>query len=68
LGSLMRVSSFPTVVLVSNKGEILFNGDPADRRLWKILTSINPEISEPTIDAVLPKIDPKSTSPTKNGN
>lgn len=68
LGSLMRVSSFPTVVLVSNKGEILFNGDPSDRRLWKILTSINPEISEPTIDAVLPKIDPKSTSRKKNGN
>lgn len=68
LGSLMRVSSFPTVVLVSNKGEILFNGDPADRRLWELLTAINPEISEPTIDVVLPKIDPKSTSRTKNGN
>ena len=68
LGSLMRVSSFPTVVLVSNKGEILFNGDPADRRLWELLTAINPEISEPTIDVVLPKRDPKSTSRTKNGN
>ena len=68
LGSLMRVSSFPTVVLVSNKGEILFNGDPADRRLWELLTAINPEISEPTMDVVLPKIDPKSTSRTKNGN
>ena len=68
LGSLMRVSSFPTVVLVSNKGEILFNGDPADRRLWELLTAINPEISVPTIDVVLPKIDPKSTSRTKNGN
>ena len=64
----MRVSSFPTVVLVSNKGEILFNGDPADRRLSELLTAINPEISEPTIDVVLPKIDPKSTSRTKNGN
>ena len=68
LGSLMRVSSFPTVVLVSNKGEILFNGDPADRRLWELLTAINPEISVPTIDVVLPKTDPKSTSRTKNGN
>ena len=68
LGSLMRVSSFPTVVLVSNKGEILFNGDPANRRLWEILTAINPEITEPTINAVLPKRDPKGTSRAKNGN
>ncbi len=68
LGSLMRVSSFPTVVLVSNKGEILFNGDPANRRLWEILTAINPEITAPTINAVLPKKDPKGTSRAKNGN
>ena len=68
LGSLMRVSSFPTVVLVSNKGKILFNGDPANRRLWEILTAINPEITEPTINAVLPKRDPKGTSRAKNGN
>ena len=68
LGSLMRVSSFPTVVLVSNKGEILFNGDPANRRLWEIMTAINPEITEPTINAVLPKKDPKGTSRAKNGN
>lgn len=68
LGSLMRVSSFPTVVLVSNKGKILFNGDPANRRLWEILTAINPEITEPTINAVLPKRDPKGTTRAKNGN
>jgi hypothetical protein len=66
LGSLMRVSSFPTVVLVSNKGEILFNGDPSNRRLWGILTAINPEITGPTIDAVLLKTDPKSTLRAKN--
>ncbi len=68
LGSLMRVSSFPTVVLVSNKGKILFNGDPANRRLWEILTAINPEITAPTINAVLPKKGPKGTSRAKNGN
>ena len=66
LGSLMRVSSFPTVVLVSNKGEILFNGDPSNRRLWGILTAINPEITGPTIDAVLLKTDPKSALRAKN--
>ncbi len=53
LGSLMRLSSFPTVVLVSDKGKILFNGDPANRRLWETLTAIKPEINFPTIDVVL---------------
>ncbi|MFL2657906.1 MAG: hypothetical protein ACJ0HK_03980, partial [Akkermansiaceae bacterium] len=67
LGSLMRVSSFPTVVLVSDKGKILFNGDPSDRRLWQTLKLLNPEITQPTIDAVQAKTDSKSTSPEKNG-
>ena len=65
LGSLMRVSSFPTVVLVSDKGEILFNGDPGDRRLWQTLKLLNPEITQPTIYAVQSKTDSKSTSPEK---
>ena len=63
----MRVSSFPTVVLVSDKGKILFNGDPSDRRLWQTLKLLNPEITQPTIDAVQAKTDSKSTSPEKNG-
>ena len=67
LGSLMRVSSFPTVVLVSHEGKILFNGDPADHRLWEILTGINPEITPYKIDPVLPKTDPKTTPSPKNG-
>ena len=67
LGSLMRVSSFPTVVLVSDKGKILFNGDPSDRRLWQTLKLLNPEITQPTIYAVQSKTDSKSTSPEKNG-
>ena len=67
LGSLMRVSSFPTVVLISDKGEILFNGDPGDRRLWQTLKLLNPEITQPTIYAVQSKTDSKSTSPEKNG-
>ena len=66
LGSLMRVSSFPTVVLVSNKGRILFNGDPTNPRLWQNLTAINPEINLPTIDVVLSKADEKRNLTPKN--
>lgn len=66
LGSLMRVSSFPTVVLVSNKGKILFNGDPTNPRLWQNLTAINPEINLPTIDVVLSKTDEKRNLTPKN--
>jgi hypothetical protein len=62
----MRVSSFPTVVLVSNKGKILFNGDPTNPRLWQNLTAINPEINLPTIDVVLSKTDEKRNLTPKN--
>ncbi|MEN8775147.1 MAG: hypothetical protein ABF382_16500 [Akkermansiaceae bacterium] len=67
LGSLMRVSTFPTVILVSREGKILFNGDPADGRLWKELTGIDPEITPPTIDTVLPKMDSNASPPAENG-
>lgn len=66
LSSLMRVSSFPTVVLASKEGKILFNGDPADGRLWNILRALNPLIFRPKKDLVLPKIEQKTTTPTKN--
>lgn len=67
LGSLMRVSSFPTVVLVSREGKILFNGDPADGQLWSKLSDLNPKIKSPTIDPVLPKTDPNAAQPAENG-
>lgn len=67
LGSLMRVSAFPTVVLVSREGKVLFNGDPADARLWDKLAGLNPTIVPPTIDPVLPKQDPNTSPPAENG-
>ncbi len=58
LASLLRVTSFPTVVLVDRSGKILFNGDPAEKELWGELNRLNPKIHPPTIDPVLPKSDP----------
>lgn len=66
LGSLMRVSAFPTVVLVSRRGKVLFNGDPADPRMWEKLAELNPKIIPPTIDTVLLKQDPKTFPPAEN--
>ena len=67
LGSLMRVSSFPTVVLVSREGKILFNGDPADDRIWKILAGLNPKITPPTIDPVPPETGSNTTPSGEKG-
>lgn len=55
LASTLRISSFPTVVLVDAGGKILFNGDPADTDLWNRLSEINPEIEKPTENPVLPE-------------
>ena len=60
LGSTLRISSFPSVALLSPDGKILFNGDPADKRLWAKLAMLNPQIKPPTISPVLPK---NGTSP-----
>lgn len=57
LASLFRVDTFPTVVLVNRQGKILFNGDPANKALWDQLAILNPAITPPTIDPVLPEFD-----------
>ena len=57
LASSLRVANFPTVVLVTPDGRILFNGDPADLRLWQSLSTLAPGIKPPTINPVLPNID-----------
>lgn len=67
LSSILRISSFPSVTLISPEGKILFNGDPADERLWKILATLNPKISPPTINPVLPEDDPTSPKTPKPG-
>ncbi len=54
LAAALRISSFPGVVLADKNGKILFNGDPANRRLWETLGTINPEIRKPMTNPVLP--------------
>lgn len=67
LSSSLRVSTFPTVVLVNKKGGILFNGDPADPALWKELARINPKIKAPAEDLVLPDGLSEDKIPEKTG-
>ncbi|MFT6861587.1 MAG: hypothetical protein ACJAVK_000139 [Akkermansiaceae bacterium] len=67
LASLLRITSFPTVVLVDRSGQLLFNGDPSAKELWDELTRLNPEISPPTTGPVLSGSDspdlPETTLP-----
>jgi hypothetical protein len=49
LHRLLRVQSFPTMVLVAKDGAILFNGDPTADGLWDALRKINPELRRPAL-------------------
>ena len=43
----LRVQNLPTMVIVSNDGEVLFNGSPVDPRLWVELKKIDGTIARP---------------------
>lgn len=43
----LRVQTLPTFVLISNGGQILFNGDPTDDGLWEALKKIDSKIIRP---------------------
>jgi hypothetical protein len=43
----LRVQTLPLFALVSNKGKVLFNGEPYDPLLWQKLSEINPAIRRP---------------------
>ncbi|MEN8736394.1 MAG: hypothetical protein ABF337_04000 [Akkermansiaceae bacterium] len=47
LGSRLRIQAFPTIVILSNKGKILFNGHPAQEEFWEQLQVIDPKIKRP---------------------
>lgn len=43
----LRVQTLPTFILISNGGQILFNGDPTDDGLWEALKKIDSKIIRP---------------------
>lgn len=43
----LRVRKFPTMVIVSTDGKILFNGDAAEDAFWQTLRDIDPRIVRP---------------------
>ncbi|NNC90241.1 MAG: redoxin domain-containing protein [Akkermansiaceae bacterium] len=49
LGRLLRVQNLPTAVLVDRTGSVLFNGHPADERMWNALHDAVPQIVRPDL-------------------
>ncbi len=47
LASLFRVKTFPTVVLLSRDGLVLFNGHPRQLELWDELKKLKPSLVRP---------------------
>lgn len=47
----LRVRDLPTLVLLSPQGEVLFNGAPDDKALWKALAEIDARIRRPQAPA-----------------
>lgn len=43
----LRIQTLPTVVVVSNEGKVLFNGEPSDEEFWTTLQKIDSKISRP---------------------
>jgi len=43
----LRVQALPVLILVSNDGRILFNGDPTDDGLWDALKKLDPQFIRP---------------------
>lgn len=63
LGSRLRIQAFPTVILLSQKGKVLFNGHPAQEEFWQELHQMNSMIKRPTVaggTSVPAKISPAS--------
>ena len=46
----LRIQNVPLMVLIGLDGKVLFNGHPAENRLWEQLQSISPTIKRPPVD------------------
>jgi thiol-disulfide isomerase/thioredoxin len=44
----LRVRKFPTMVILSRAGKVLFNGDATDAKLWEVLHRIDTHIVRPS--------------------
>ncbi|MDB4500593.1 thioredoxin family protein [Akkermansiaceae bacterium] len=68
LGSRLRIQAFPTIVLLSNEGKILFNGHPAQDNFWSELLKIAPNIKQPAAAELPPQSEPQIPEVTPSGN
>ncbi|MFC7339494.1 thioredoxin-like domain-containing protein [Haloferula chungangensis] len=46
----LRIQNVPMMVLIGLDGKVLFNGHPAEKRLWEALGGIAPGITRPPVD------------------
>ena len=47
LATLLRIQNLPAFVMLSNEGQVLFNGDPSDEGFWDALRSVDESIVRP---------------------
>lgn len=47
LALMLRIQTFPTFVLISNEGKVLFNGSPDDDAFWESLRKLDPAMIRP---------------------
>ncbi|MFK7850910.1 MAG: TlpA family protein disulfide reductase [Akkermansiaceae bacterium] len=52
LAEVLKVTTLPTVVLVSKEGKVLYNGHPASKEFWDALGKVDLSIVRPEVRAI----------------
>ena len=47
LSSKLRIASFPTIVVISKDGSVIFHGHPGSNEFWEKLKKLSPKIARP---------------------
>ena len=47
LSNTLRIANFPTIVLISKDGSVIFHGDPGANEFWNQLKKLSPKIARP---------------------
>ncbi|MDA7888295.1 hypothetical protein N9A86_02800 [Akkermansiaceae bacterium] len=68
LTSTLRIATFPTIVLISKEGSVLFHGDPGANEFWNKLKKLSPKITRPLSPVTNPPLDNESESNNDKGD
>lgn len=47
LSNTLRIANFPTIVLISKDGSVIFHGNPGVNEFWNKLKKLSPKIDRP---------------------